>query len=332
MLSSFSSLSFMRSIAIEEIHNKIYKYYGISPTSLGIPEGVFDNSMTLIPCSEVAKWFETIEQLSNDADFMLILSKYVRLERLGSLGEWFLSAHDLALTFRRFNYGMSCLQSGAHFYGVQQGKYVKWTYDSDSFFGRARFHDAIRVSLLMMNILRKYLGEQYTPLKIRLPYSTKQPRRYEEMFGCPVEWNSPRTEIWVNTRTLADHNCIGSSPVQNRSMKFADLDSYLNMPQPNDHIKIIYELINYSRYFGVPTLARVANFLDLSEQQLQRRLTPLGFTFTNITGYVLCNIAAQMMLTEKDLELIANQLGYKHKASFVRTNKYSYRRSYHYTC
>ncbi|NOI65930.1 MULTISPECIES: AraC family transcriptional regulator [unclassified Vibrio] len=317
----FEPISFIRSVTIEEIYNNLYKYYRVNPDELDLPASIFRNPMTLIPCHEVANWYQNIEVVSGDADFMFNLSKYVHFDRLGSLGQWFLSAKDLALTFRRFNYGMSCVQSGAYFYGVQNGKILKWTYNTDSFSGRARFHDSVRVLLLMIGLLRKYLGDDFCPLKVCLPYRSEQRKRYEAFFGCEVEWNSPRTELWLNITTVTNQHYVEYQPDNQAGMNFGYLDNYINMPQPNDHIKVIYELINYSCHFGTPSLNKVSAMIGLSPQQFQRRLTSLGFNFTNITGYVLCNIAAQLLQHETDIEQIAKQLGYQHKSSFVRTFK-----------
>lgn len=277
--------------------------------------------MTLIPCSEVSKWFHNIETTSGDPDFMFNLSKYVHFDRLGSLGQWFLSAHDLTLAFRRFNYGMSCVQSGAYFYAAQNGSIIKWTYTSDSFTGRSRFHDSVRVSLLMIGLLRKYLGKDFSPLKVCLPFRSQNEKKYQDFFGCDIEWNSPRTELWLNITTLTNQKYVEYEPNVNSAMNFGYLDNYINMPQPTDHIKVIYELINYSRHFGTPTLENVASMVGLSAQQFQRRLTTIGFNFTNISAYVLCNIAAQMLQDGRDIGFIASHLGYQHKSSFVRTFK-----------
>lgn len=317
----FAPVSFIRSVAVEEIYKNLYKYYRISPDHAIAPASIFDNSMTLIPCNDVAEWYEKIETLSGDPDFMFTLSKYVSFDKLGSLGQWFLSAHDLTLTFRRFNYGMSCVQSGAYFYAAQNGNIIKWTYDSDSYKGRARFHDSVRVSLLMIGLLRTYLGEEFTPLKVCLPYRSKQEQKYEQFFGCDIEWNSPRTEIWLNITSLTKTQYVAYKPEQATSMHFKYLDSYINMPQPNDHIKVIYELVSYSCHFGTPSLSKVASMIGLSTQQFQRRLNMLGFSFTSITGYVLANIAAQMLQENTDIDKISARLGYEHKSSFVRAFK-----------
>ncbi len=104
-------------------------------------------------------------------------------------------------------------------------------------------------------------------------------------------------------------------------MNFADLDELLNMPDPEDEVKVIYEILNYSRHYGLPTVENVSSLLGLSVQQFQRRLRNLGMNFTTVSGYVLSNIAVEMMRHGIKIDDIAQRLGYQNIASFNRMFK-----------
>ncbi len=94
------------------------------------------------------------------------------------------------------------------------------------------------------------------------------------------------------------------------------LDDFVNMPQPHDTAKIMYEMVNYARYYGYPNLDFVAGRFKLSRQQLQRRLHAFGWSFTYITSYVLCNRAITYMLEDMPINEIARNLGYNNTQSF----------------
>ena len=93
------------------------------------------------------------------------------------------------------------------------------------------------------------------------------------------------------------------------------------MPDAADDHKVTYEMINYSRHFGLPTLSKVSSLLGLSEQQFQRRLHDLGVNFSTITGYVLSNIAVELLRYSLPIEEVAKRLGYTNVASFNRMFK-----------
>ncbi|EKM30664.1 bacterial regulatory helix-turn-helix s, AraC family protein [Vibrio harveyi] len=93
------------------------------------------------------------------------------------------------------------------------------------------------------------------------------------------------------------------------------------MPDPEDELKVIYEVVHYSSHYGLPTLERVSALLGLSDQQFQRRLHKLGLNFSTVSGYVLSNVAAGLLSKHVSIEDIAARLGYTNVASFNRMFK-----------
>ena len=105
------------------------------------------------------------------------------------------------------------------------------------------------------------------------------------------------------------------------SKSFPCPDSLVHPPDSQDHMKVLYEVVNYSRHFGLPTLARVSELLGLSEQQLQRRLQATGLNFTSVVGYVLSGEAVKQIALGIPLEQVARSLGYRNMTSFSRMFK-----------
>jgi AraC-like DNA-binding protein len=93
------------------------------------------------------------------------------------------------------------------------------------------------------------------------------------------------------------------------------------MPDPSDDTKLVYEAINYSCHFGLPTLERVSNLLGLSIQQFQRRFHKYGHNFTEMCGFVLSNKAVKMLSQSIPVEEVASSLGYNHLDSFTHMFK-----------
>lgn len=315
------SVRFIRSIGILNIHNAARHRYQLSSGELGIAESVFSSSMTLIPLSDLNKWYRNLELATSEPDIILKMSRDIEIGRLGTISRWLLSGYDLASMIRRVNYGLSCLQSGAFLAGAQIGNLLKWTYSNPFIEPEQKAHDSVRVAIFMTKILREYLGESFNPLRVMLSGSRKNTKEYEAFFGCTVVWNHNKTEVWFNADLRLTTQQSKKISNKRLAMNFSDLDDFLNMPEPEDGLKVIYELINYSCHYSLPTVKGVAQLLGCSEQQFQRRLHQEGLNFTTVCGYVLSNRAIALMSKNVPLAEVAKALGYSNEASFNRMFK-----------
>ncbi|PQJ43420.1 AraC family transcriptional regulator [Vibrio campbellii] len=315
------TVRFIRAMGILNMHNLALSKYNLRSEELGIPASVFHNPMTLIPLKAVSEWYRRIEQLTDDPDVVLSLSRGIELQKLGPVGRWLYSGNDLASTIRRVNYGVSNLQSGAFLAGEQSGKIIKWTYHNPFVETSVKVHDSIRCAIFMTKILREFLGQDYKPLRVMISGSRKNGKPYEEYFGCEVEWSQPKTEIWIPGDDRLASRQVSHREDSRLAMSFSDLDDLLNMPDSEDELKVIYEVVSYSSHYGLPTLERVSSLLGLSEQQFQRRLHKLGLNFSTVSGYVLSNVAAGLLIKHVSIEEIAERLGYTNVASFNRMFK-----------
>ncbi|MDA0120714.1 AraC family transcriptional regulator [Vibrio sp. T11.5] len=311
----------MRVLGIRHIHQEARRRYQIGNKALAIPESAFSNPMTLIPMVEINRWFESLEKVTGNADVILDINRDVDVGQVGMISHWLLSGSDLASTIRRVNYGFSSLQSGAFLSASLNGSLIKWAYRNPMVASECKVHDSVRMAMALMKILRAYLGQDFSPLRVQLSGSRKNTTKYEAYFGCEVAWNHPATEIWFHSELRLATKQQTRVQKGRLAMNFADLDELLNMPDPEDEVKVIYEIFNYSRHYGLPTVDNVSNLLGLSVQQFQRRLRHLGMNFTTVSGYVLSNIAVEMMRHGIEVADIAPRLGYQNIASFNRMFK-----------
>ncbi|CAH0528966.1 AraC family transcriptional regulator [Vibrio hippocampi] len=317
----FTNVNFVRTMGIQGLFSELQSTYSLTSDELGIPKSVLDNPSTLIPVSVLNDYYRELELKTGDPDAVLNLVSQLSLERLGSLGRWFLSGHDLASAIRRINFGITCIQSGAILAGEMAGPLAKWTYKNDSIDSDNKVHEGIRVVNFMLRTLKHYLGENYSPDRVCLPGNRRNHAKYQAYFGCEVEWNHDQAEIWLPNKMRLQGNKVPSVEASKLAMSFSDLDRFLNMPDPNDYAKVLYETINYSRHFGLPTLERVSALLGLSEQQLQRRLHNLGLNFSYVVGFVLSGEAVIQITAGISVEQVAKNLGYNNVTSFGRMFK-----------
>ncbi|WP_295891850.1 AraC family transcriptional regulator [uncultured Vibrio sp.] len=314
-------MHFIRAAGFMAGYHNALKEYQLNSEALKIPTSVFEHPMTLLPTCEFNDLLTRLEHLSQDPDYILNVSKKVALVNIGSVEKWMYSGHDLTSMIRRINSGISCLQSGAFVTGKQSGRITKWTYRSPSIGSSAKVHDSIRVAIFMVKAMKVYLGDQFTPIRVMLSGSRVNKHKYRDYFGCDIGWNHSQTEIWFNSelrllpaQTVSNHKA--SLPINLR-----DLDDFLNMPQFEDEMKVVYETINYSCHYGYPTLKRVSNLMGLSEQQFQRKFAKQGYSFTTLCGYVLSNEAVNLFSRGYSIEDTYKRLGYRNVESFNRMFK-----------
>ncbi|PSW09834.1 AraC family transcriptional regulator [Photobacterium rosenbergii] len=310
--------AFVRSIFFQPFVRALDKHYGISLSDIGVPRKLLEEPMTLVPFSDLNQKMEQLEQLIGNPAYLCKMAKDISFDNMDKLGQWFLSTPELALTFRRINYGTSCLQSGATFHGELSGKIIKWTYDNHFSSGRGRLQDSLRMAIMFTNTLRYFMGGNYHPLTVELSGPPCGNGELEQFFGADIRWNAPLTRVWLDISVLEHENTFPFELSRPMMLTNLELDEFLNMPQPHDAAKMMYEMINYSRFYGYPSLDFVADKFGLSRQQLQRRLHHFGWSFSSITSYVLCNQAIKYMQADLSISEIAKELGYKNVQSFSK--------------
>lgn len=312
---------FIRSVAFVNMYQQVLALYGKQTHQLSIPKSVFNNMMTLVPFSELNTLYRELESLTADPDFVIKTVSSIRHRELGAIGRWMFSGHDLASTIRRVNFGSQCLQSGCSMAGTQIGNLIKWRYTNKAIDSDVKVHDSVRVAAFMLNIMRIYLGNGFTPIRVQLSGRRSNISHYQSYFGCEVSWNHPSTEIWFHSNARLSSNQNTILPKASLAMSLQELDEFLNMPQPDDELKVVYELIQYSCHYGVPKVGRVAQFLNVSEQKFQRKLRQQDLNFSTLSAYVMTNIASHLLLEPMSISSIAKRLGYHNVDSFNRMFK-----------
>ena len=313
--------SFIRVCYLMPIFDGMKQIFGISYRDLDIPEALMEEPMALIPFAKVGHWLAQLAELSQDPCYMATISDYLHFDRLGVNGIDPLATPDVAMSIRRINYGIVSLHSGVSYYVSQSSKIMKWCYKNPYLFKLQKSHDSLRVAIMYLNALRHFLGKEYRPIRVQISGSAIGHQQVSDLFGCTVTWNAPQTEIWFDVEVMVQSMVLDQTFNAPVTLPRSLFEKYLNMPQPHDDPKVLLEMINYARFYGLPTIKAIAQLFDISEQQLQRRMQGLGFNFSSICNYILSNQGIKYMLDGKSIEEIASLLGYANQQSFSRAFK-----------
>lgn len=315
--------SFIRACYISTVFTGVEQIYGINSQDLNIPRALLAEPMALIPFGQVCIWLERIERLSEDPAYMIKIAQHLDFSRLDVPGIRFLATTDLAMSVRRINYGIASFHSGASYYITLSGNIIKWCYRNPYAFNQQKTHDSLRVAIMLFNALKHFLGDDFRPLQLHISGPTVGKQAAESLFDCPIIWNAPQTEIWLSSDALVQQASSLLAENSTVSLPRSLFEQYLDMPQPHDTPKVLFEMVNYARFYGLPTVDSVAGLFNISRQQLQRKLQNHGFNFTSICGYILSHQAIKYMLVNKSIVEIAQLLGYANTHSFSRAFKRS---------
>ncbi|QLE87390.1 AraC family transcriptional regulator [Shewanella sp. Scap07] len=315
-----SDIAFIRMNYVNIVLSAAFEQFQLEPNDLGIPNALYKDPMALVPMGDYLAWLEQLSVQCGE-NYLGDIAQSLNLSEMNMPADWFMSAPDFAISLRRINYGITAFQSGASYYVIQSGRIIKWCYNTRYAKGLQRSYDSLRVALMLVNTMRHYLGVDFSPHKVHLSGPAMSHLQLEKLFNCPVVYNTKQTEIWADNTVLLQSKQMQGLHDPTLQMPLSLFEKYINMPQPDDVPKILYELVNFSRYYGLPSITDVAGKLGLSKQQLQRRLQEKGFSFIYLRGYVLSNQAVKYMLEGKQIEEISQLLGYGNKQSFTKAFK-----------
>ena len=204
-----------------------------------MPSTLFVEPITLIPISLIDEWIEHLSEFYNKPDLLLDLEAAINISSLNDYPENFILRHNLSATTRRINNGVTILQSGLSISVAKTGHIAKWVVNHEV---DVSVNESIRWLILLVKVLRLFSKDKDQVINIRIKGNKRNRSRYEDYFGCHVEWGAKMTEVWFKFDLL-----LAKLPEdkQRASKPIYELDQLLNMPSVHDEIKVIGQVINF---------------------------------------------------------------------------------------
>lgn len=165
-------------------------------------------------------------------------------------------------------------------------------------------------------------GKTYNPLKVQLRHSQRGDLRvYEEVFGCPVEFNAPRYAVVFPVEYLqlplryADA-ALAQIMIETGQKMLAHYPREANIA--NEARALIAELLP----LGQQDLDSVAARLCMTAQQLSRRLQGAGYRYNDLVEEVRTDLVGHYLNNDElSLTDIAFLLGFSEQSAFSRAFK-----------
>lgn len=168
-----------------------------------------------------------------------------------------------------------------------------------------------------LGALRLLVDPDFVPLRVTMQHArSAEPEAYEELFGCPIEFEGSRNCLALPNGAL-DTRIHGSD-----SAARALAEKYLAPRRPDlavaDHV---HDLIRRLLPLHQASLVDVAREMSLHPRVLQRRLAESGTTFEAILDEVRRAAALSLSATGLQVAQIARMLGYSEQSSYTRACK-----------
>ena len=165
-----------------------------------------------------------------------------------------------------------------------------------------------------------FLSEPLAPTVVRFVHSrgpSKDQAHYEELLGCPVEFNRNRSQIILDRKSLG----LPISTADDRLLQI--LQSYCEQvlkqhkPMRSDLIARVRQTIVDLLPSGRAKIDIVASELGMTKRTMHRRLADEGTSFTRIHNRLRRDLAEKYVRDETlNLQKIAFLLGYADQSAF----------------
>jgi AraC-like DNA-binding protein len=174
--------------------------------------------------------------------------------------------------------------------------------------------------------LRQMLGRDFMPLEVELETPRPPPdeqRAYEGALRCPIRFDSPRSTVALDPKTLGER-VRGADPVLEVAvMKYAVELLDRSEAEGDDAIRArLRKHLVGSMHSGDVDLRVAARSLGFTSRTLQRRLREEGTSFNEVLDEVRRDVALrQMRARRQSIDELAFVLGFEKSSSFHRAFK-----------
>lgn len=168
----------------------------------------------------------------------------------------------------------------------------------------------------IQSLVECVLEKPFPAVRLQLPYPAPAHwQRYEEVFRCPVEFDSEVME-WRFEASVLLQPCPNANPVTSAMSTSFCQQLIASLPRESDLIESV-RLVCMSRTGRFPSIDAVAATLNMSTRTLHRRLSDHQRTYQSVLDEVRCALAIEF-LQQSDMPMddLANQVGFSEAANF----------------
>jgi AraC-like DNA-binding protein len=286
----------------------------------GIELGALRDPNVRIPTHAMQKLLGLVAERCNDPVFGLTLARYVHPATFYSLGIAMSSSGTLGEYLERLvKYYRLITTNDEMSASVVGGLYSLQTVPGpDMPLIPIRVDGAMAV---VVRSIRMALHENFSPSRVCLarPHPQGLAQSYTDYFGCPVEFDTPFSAIFIPEEALGE-KLPSANPELTRLYEQLTID-YLEKIDRADFPGRVYKELTRLLPTGVSGKEQVAQALNMSTRTLYNKLESAGTTFREVLDDTRRGLAEAYIGQNLPIYEIAYLIGFSDTANFSRAFK-----------
>jgi len=192
-------------------------------------------------------------------------------------------------------------------------------YFSDHQYVTPHLAEAMVVSLI--RFLSSVTDDKFQPKSICFTHSPNaDPKEYERVFQCPVEFNSKQFKLYFNSEIL-NYRCPYAEP-ELLSMHVLSADKHIELLHKRDLIVAVRSQIGATLETGEISLENISQQLGISARQLRHQLTLAGTSLQQIINQHRKSLSKRLLSqTDESIGEIVYLTGFSEPSTFYRAFK-----------
>ncbi len=294
--------------------NAIYTQLGYDAEKLPLRE-------LRTPHQQQAWFWATVEKATGDPDIGLHLCPHLPPYR-GEILEYLVySSPTLGEGIQRATKYLRLISDALDLKLVQDANGARAVVQTAAMDPEQARHTEVCVLYEMIQLVRSVTEKESRLLKVCLRCSRRAPAaEYERVFGCPVEFGSPQTEIWFDPAILGYRLPHRDPDLLQLHEQLAD--KRLSSIERQDLIERIRTLFSQRLEWENCDLVDVARALDIPPRRLRFELARAGTSFSQVLADFRYALARRLLArTEEPIERVVYLTGFSEPSTFYRAFK-----------
>jgi AraC-like DNA-binding protein len=284
----------------------------------GLPLWLAHDQTGKMPLRSMMGLMERSARELGDELFGLHLGLAMRPEDYGPFVRYMASAPDLLTLIRRSIRSLRYHITGCEFDLKIFDQRARWgirTSDPTSF---GRRHLVEHVIHPMLNVMRRYLGPNWSPLRVEVEHARPECwRRLEESIGVPMVFGSDTNAI-VFPATLLCRRALQQIAAKD-VLTWRELRHMVRRRPPRTMVEATREIVQLRLLDATADIDGAARLLGVASRTLQRQLALENLRYRDLVQQLRMERAVELLQESVEpVTSIAFSLGYSDVASFTR--------------
>lgn len=281
-----------------------------------LPPAVLDDPRLRIPLADMVSLFTLAARSLGDDALGLRVGAQMAATDYGAFVRFSLAAPSLGRGIARIVRSIAHFQQDGCLFLDRAGPLLRFGYRTPIHAASCARHHADHVIGPLIDFVRGYLGCQWQPLAIEVPYACDRHRHaLDRYLGVPIRWSQPYVALLLRGDALSAAPARPAAP----SLSKGELRDLVRRPRRPRMCDLVAEIVTLRLHDGLTDLEGVAAKLGLHRRALQRALAGEGVTYRQIMHGVLHDLAEHELLAgNRPITELALALGFSEPQHFTR--------------